>query len=137
MEFNRNLIDTEIQIDTTQDQLRVDEPVVGSQRHLPISFACHNLWFRIDIPKFGGAAKKEVKKPVVNGRNKPPISPVVALDTVRFYNVEIVALYFGEAGKYRLDRKLAVTVNNPDIFAAASLKAAPHVPSHSSLFWLG
>jgi hypothetical protein len=78
-----------------------------------------------------------MKKPVVHDRNQSSISTVLALDTKGFYNVNIIAPYFGEAGKYRLDWELTVSVNNSDIFAAAGVEPSAHIPPHPPFFWLG
>ena len=137
MEFNRNLIDAKIQIDAVQDQLGVDEPVVRVQYHFPIGFTCHNLRFRIHVPKSSGASKEEMKKPVVHNRNQSSIRTVLTLYTVGFYDVKIIALYLGEAGKYRLDRELTIAINNSDIFAAAGVEPSAHIPAHRPLFCLG
>jgi len=57
------------------------------------------------------------------------------LDAVRFYKVEIVALYPGEAGKYRLDWKLPVAVDHADVFAGAGrpVRVACPIPGRRSL----
>jgi hypothetical protein len=53
----------------------------------------------------------------------------LVLDAVRFYKVEIVALYLGEAGKYRLDWKLRVVVDHADVFAGGRA-SSPRRMSH-------
>ena len=78
-----------------------------------------------------------MKKPVVHDRNQSSIKTVLTLDAVGFYDVKIIALYLGEARKYRLDRELTIAINNSDIFAAAGVEPSAHIPAHRPFFWLG
>src|SRR4051812_33874752 len=134
-EDHRHLGNAQTQPPCLENDLGVDEPVVGLQRHALVRCARHALRLAVDVPETP-SAKEEAEEEVVDDRGEPPVEAVVPGDAQGLHHVSAGVAHQDEHANDVLRRVLRVAVDRDHDLAGSCRQARLEVPAHRSLLRL-